>query len=101
MSAKIRRKPKALMSKQEAEDSLRGTFEDLVIDGDLLSFTDHAGINIPHGVDPDHVWSIFRSHYAKGKAGVDIGKFAADFATWGPIAARVIEIKQERSALRD
>jgi hypothetical protein len=100
MKAKTKRKPTARMSKQEAEDSLRGTFDEFVIDGDLFLFTDHAGINIPRGVTPDGVWDIFRDHYASGDAGVDMNKFSFDFATWGPIAARVIEIKREK-ALRD
>jgi hypothetical protein len=38
------------MSKQHAENSLWGGFEDFVISGDLYSFTDHAGIKIPRGV---------------------------------------------------
>jgi hypothetical protein len=97
MTTKIKRKPKLRMSKREAEDSLRGTFDEFVIDGDLFSFTDHAGIHIPHGVAPDLVWDIFRGHYASGDAGVDMDKFLNDFATWGPIAARVLEIKREKA----
>ena len=97
MAAKIRRKPKARMSKQEAENLLWAGFEHFVMDSDLLSFTDHAGIKFPRGGDPDRVWDIFRDHYTDGDAGVDLDKFLSDYATWGPIAARVIELLQEKA----
>jgi hypothetical protein len=69
-------------------------FEDLLIDGDLLSFTDHAGINLQR-VPADRVWDTFRSHYERGEAGVDFDKFLKDFTTWGPIASRVVELQIE------
>ena len=95
MTAKYKRKQKGRMSRQDAEGSLWGMFEEFVIDGDLFSFTDHAGIKIPRVVEADRVWDIFRDHYTDGEAGVDMEKFLSDFATWGPIASRVIEIKRE------
>jgi hypothetical protein len=97
VTARTRRKPKGRMSRQDAENSLWGGFEHFVIGGDLFSFTDHAGIKIPRGVAPDRVWDIFRDHYTDGDAGVDIDKFLFDFATWGPIASRVIELLQEKA----
>jgi hypothetical protein len=66
-------------------------FEDLVIDGRLLSFTDQAGIKL-EGVPPDQVWEVFRGHYTRGNS-IDVRKFATDLATWGPIASRVVEIQ--------
>jgi hypothetical protein len=84
------------MSKQEAENLLWAGFEHFVMDSDLLSFADHAGIKFPRGGDPDRVWDIFRDHYTDGDAGVDLDKFLSDYATWGPIASRVVEIQLER-----
>jgi hypothetical protein len=48
------------MSQRDAEAGLWSTFEDFVIDGDLLSFTDHAGIDLK-GV---------RAERVRGKAGL-------------------------------
>lgn len=91
---KPKRKPKGKMSKTKAENSLWGMFEEFVIDGDLLSFTEHAGIDLRR-VDPDRVWDRFRAHYERGDAGVDFDKFLKDFTTWGPIASRVVELQME------
>jgi hypothetical protein len=85
------------MSRQEAEGLLWSGFEDFVIGGDLYSFTDHAGIEIPRGVASDRVWDIFRDHYTKGDAGVDMDKFLRDFSTWGPIASRIVELQMEKA----
>jgi hypothetical protein len=95
MTAKNSRKPKAKPSSQDDENSMWSWFEDFVIDGDLLSFTDHAGIRI-RDVPPAKVWDVFRDHYTRSGA-IDVEKFATDLATWGPIASRVVEIQLERS----
>lgn len=95
MTAKTSRKPKS-QGEREAENSLWGMFEEFVIDGDLLSFTDHAGIDLRR-VHPDQVWDRFRGHYERGHAGVDFDKFLFDFSTWGPIASRVVELQLERA----
>ena len=39
-------------------------FEDFVIDGDLHSFTDRAGINL-RGVKAERVWDTFKVHYTR------------------------------------
>jgi hypothetical protein len=96
MTAKTKRKPKGPMSKREAENALWGMFEEFLIDGDLLSFTDHAGIDLRR-VPPDRAWDKFGGHYERGDAGVDFDKFLFDFATWGPIASRVVEIQLEKA----
>ena len=96
MMARTRRKPKGPMSKQDAENSLAGMFEEFLIDGDLFSFTDHAGINLRR-VPADKAWDTFRGHYERGDAGVDFEKFLTDFATWGPIASRVVELQLEKA----
>ena len=96
MTAKTKRKPKGLMSKREAENSLWGMFEEFLIDGDLLSFTDHVGINLWR-VAPDQAWDTFRGHYERGDAGVDFEKFLTDFCTWGPIASRYVELQLEKA----
>jgi hypothetical protein len=95
MKAKTNRKPKAKASKHDDGASMWEWFEDFVIDGDLLSFTDHAGIKL-RGVPSAKVWDVFRGHYAQSGA-IDIDKFATDLATWGPIASRVVEIQLARS----
>jgi hypothetical protein len=96
MTAKTARKPKARISKTEAESWLWSAFEELVIDGDLFSFTDHAGINV-RTTPPDNVWDRFRVHYDRGEAGIDFERYVTDFATWGPIASRVVEIQLEKA----
>ena len=95
MKAKTNRKAKAKPSKRDDEASMWDWFEDFVIDGDLLSFTDHAGIKI-RGVPSAQVWDVFRDHYMRSGA-IDVEKFATDLATWGPIASRVVELQLERS----
>jgi hypothetical protein len=91
----IAKKEKAKRRKRDDENSMWSWFEDLVIDGRLLSFTDHAGIKL-EGVPPAQVWEVFRGHYTRGGT-IDVEKFATDLATWGPIASRVVEIQLERS----
>jgi hypothetical protein len=91
---KANQKPKAKTSKLDDENSMWSWFEDLVIDGRLLSFTDHAGIQL-EGVPADQVWEVFRGHYTRGDT-IDIRQFATDLATWGPIASRVVEIQLEQ-----
>ena len=51
-------KSKAKTSKRDDENSMWCWFEDFVIDGSLLSFTDHAGIKL-EGVPPAKVWDVF------------------------------------------
>jgi hypothetical protein len=43
------------MSQREAEGSLWLGFEDFVIDGNLFSFTDHAGIDL-RDVSAERIW---------------------------------------------
>lgn len=94
MMTKVNQKQKVETSKRDNEDTMWSWFEDFVIDGDLFSFTDHAGIKL-EDVPPEKVWDVFRDHYTRSGA-IDIHKFATDLATWGPIVRRVAEIKLER-----
>jgi hypothetical protein len=94
MTAKTSRKPKAKPSRQDDENTMWSWFEDFVIDGDLLSFTDHAGIKL-RGLPPSQVWDVFRGHYTRGGT-IDVEKFATDLATWGPIASRIVEVQLEQ-----
>jgi hypothetical protein len=94
MKAKTSRKPKPKSSRQDDENSMWSWFEDFVTDGDLLSFTDHAGIKL-RGVPAPLVWDVFRGHYTRGGR-IDVERFATDLATWGPIASRVVEIQLEQ-----
>jgi hypothetical protein len=91
---KSNQKSKAKTSQRDDENSMWSWFEDFVIDGRLLSFTDHAGIKL-EGVPAAQVWNVFRGHYTRGDT-IDVHKFATDLATWGPIASRVVEIQLER-----
>ncbi len=94
MTTKARRKPKGQMSKVDFENSLWGMFEELLIDGDLFSFTNHAGIDMQR-VHPDQAWERFRGHYERGDEAADFQTFLKDFATWGPIASRTVELQME------
>jgi hypothetical protein len=83
------------MSQRDAEAGLWSAFEDFVIDGKLLSFTDHAGIDL-RGVRAEQVWDKFRTHYTRDGR-IDMDRFSNDFATWGPIASRIVELLLERN----
>ncbi len=83
------------MSQREAEASLWLGFEDFVIDGNLLSFTDHAGIDL-RGVEAEQVWDKFKAHYTQNGR-IDMDRFLKDFTTWGPIASRIVELLLERN----
>ena len=84
------------MSQRDAEAGLWSAFEDFVIDGDLLSFTDDAGIDL-QGVRAERVWDKFKAHYTRDGR-IDMDHFLKDFATWGPIASRIVELQLERNA---
>jgi hypothetical protein len=75
----------------KAEGRLFGLFEDLVQDGSIVSFCEHAGIPFVN-VAPDQAWPNFRKHYASDLT-VDEERVATDLATWGPIASRVVELQ--------
>ena len=74
------------MSQGDAEASMWTAFEDFVIDGKLLSFTDHVG-----------VWDKFKAHYTRDGR-IDMDHFLKDFTTWGPIASRIVELQLGRDA---
>jgi hypothetical protein len=84
------------MSQRDAEAGLWSGFEDFVIDGDLLSFTDHAGIDL-RDVKAERVWDKFKAHYTR-HGRIDMDHFLKDFTTWGPIASRIVELQLERNA---
>ena len=92
---KANQKRKARWSKRYDENSMWSWFEGLVIDGGLLSFTSHAGIEL-EDVPPEKVWDAFQAHYTRSGA-IDMNKFATDLATWGPIASRIVELQLERN----
>lgn len=84
------------MSQRDAEGALWSTFEDFVTEGNLFSFTDHAGIDL-RDIEAGRVWNKFRAHYTRNGR-IDMDQFLNDFSTWGPIASRVVELLQERNA---
>ena len=49
--------------------------------------------------DADAWWPTFLSHYLKPGLTIDEDKVAHDLATWGPIAARIAELKRERRVM--
>jgi len=80
---------------REVEALLWNGFEDFVINGDLFSFTDHAGIDLT-GVEGEQLWDKFRAHYTRDNR-IDMDRFLNDFTTWGPIASRIVELLLERN----
>jgi hypothetical protein len=84
------------MSQRDAEAGIWSIFEGFVIDGDLLSFTEHAGIDL-RGVGAEQVLDKFLAHY-KRDGRIDMDRFLKDFDTWGPIASRIAELRLERKA---
>ena len=82
-------------SLREVESLLWNGFEDFVVDGDLLSFADHAGIDL-RGVKDEQIWDQFRAHYTRDNR-IDMDRFLNDFTTWGPIASRIVELLLERN----
>ena len=90
------KRKKDWISQRDAEAALWNHFEDFVTDGDLFSFTDHAGINL-QGVRAEQVWDKFLAHY-KRDGRIDMEHFLKHFETWGPIASRIAELRLERKA---
>ncbi len=86
-------------SQRDAEAGLWSTFEDFVIDGNLLSFADHASIDL-QGISAEQVWDKFKAHYTRDGR-IDMDHFLKDFSTWGPIASRIVELQLERNAKAD
>jgi hypothetical protein len=79
---------------KDAETRLLGLFEDLMRDPPeigVLSFSKHAGLDLL-ALPPAEWWSAFRAHYTADGA-VDENRIGGDLATWGPIAARVVELQ--------
>ncbi len=90
---KDNQKSKAKTSKRDDENSMWSWFEDLVIDGRLLSFTDHAGIELK-GVAPAKVWDVFRGHYTRSGA-IDIHNLQR---TWEPgVQSSAVSLKSNLS----
>ena len=82
-------------SLRQVEALLWNGFEDFVVDGDLLSFADHAGIDL-RGLEGEQIWDKFKAHYTQGGQ-IDMDRFLNDFTTWGPIASRIVELLLERN----
>ena len=92
----MKEKRKSKMSRRVAEGVLWEMFEDFVTDGSLFSFTDHAGIDL-RTVRADKIWDKFLAHYSQSGR-IDIDHYLKDFATWGPIASRIVELQLEKNA---
>lgn len=90
------KRKKDWISQRDAEAALWNHFEEFVIDGDLLSFTDHAGIDL-RDVGAEQVWDKFKAHFTRNDR-IDMDYFVGTFATWGPIASRIAELRLERGA---
>ena len=82
-------------SLREVEGLLWNGFEDFVINGDLFSFTDHAGIDL-RGLEGEQLWDKFKAHYTRDGR-IEMDRFLNDFTTWGPIASRIVELLLERN----
>jgi hypothetical protein len=88
-------KRKKVDQSSDAEAALWNHFEEFVMEGNLFSFTDHAGIDL-RDVTAEHVWDKFKAHYTRAGR-IDMDNFLKDFATWGPIASRIVELQLERN----
>jgi hypothetical protein len=90
------KRKKDWISQRDAEAALWNHFEEFVTEGNLASFCEHAGLKL-WDIAPDDVWDAFREHYtANGR--IDMDRFVLNFATWGPIASRIVELQLERNA---
>ena len=82
-------------SLRQVEALLWNGFEDFVVDGNLLSFTDHAGIDL-RGLEGEQLWDKFKANYTRDGR-IEMDRFLNDFTTWGPIASRIVELLLERN----
>jgi hypothetical protein len=89
----VSKRKKDWISQRDAKAALWNHFEEFVIEGDLASFCEHAGLKL-RGIAPDGVWDAFREHYT-GNGRIDMDRFVTDFATWGPIASRIVQLQLE------
>jgi hypothetical protein len=60
------KRKKDWISQRDAEAALWNHFEEFVTGGDLVSFCEHAGLNLV-GIAPDRVWDAFREHYTSNR----------------------------------
>jgi hypothetical protein len=95
-AAKQERHPKR---HQQAENRLRGLFEDLVMDrGEtgIVSFCHHAGIPLTWSGEAVSRawWAAFLGNYVTPDGRLDETRVAFDLSTWKPIVARVRELQQ-------
>ena len=89
----VSKRKKDWIRQRDAKVALWNHFEEFVIEGNLASFCDHVGLKL-RDMAPDGVWDAFREHYtANGRINMD--RFVTDFATWGPIASRIVELQLE------
>src|SRR3974390_464623 len=87
------KRKKNWINQRDAEATLWNHFEEFVTEGDLASFCEHIGLKL-RDIAPESVWDAFREHYeANGRINMD--RFVRDFATWGPIASRIVELQLE------
>jgi hypothetical protein len=84
---------KGWISQRNAEAALWNHFEEFVTEGDLASFCEHIGLKF-RGIAPDAVWDAFREHYTANSR-INMDRFVTNFATWGPIASRIVELQLE------
>ena len=77
------------MSQRDAEAGMWIAFEDFVIDGNLLSFTDHAGIDL-QGVRAEQVWDIFLAHYKRDGRTIANVEWLGCLKEWAAISAALV-----------
>ena len=93
------RRAKSLVSKKQYEALMLGLFIDLCECGDLWPFLDHIGFDnstVPANADPVQFFEIFKEHYTTDGV-LDGDQPFNDFATYPPIARRIVEAQIERS----
>ena len=81
------KKRKRGISQRDAEGILWQMFEDFVTDGSIDLRSVHA----------EKVWDKFLAHYSQSGR-IDMDHYTKDFATWGPIASRIVELQMEKNA---
>ena len=95
-TTKRRAKPSAAQKQSEA--MILNLFIDLCEGDDLAPFLEHINFDwapVPANTDPEQFFEAFKGHYTND--GVLDGKQPFnDFATYPPIASRIVELQIER-----
>lgn len=94
MKTEKRPSRKNWISQRDAKAALWDDFAAFAEDGGLIDFCTHAGLDLAN-VKATDTWDAFLAHFSRAGR-IEMNRYVATLASWGPIVARVKEIQQEQ-----